>query len=146
MKKISNVLMFLTLIAIALISCKKDVVEPPTHALHGNWEESDLNGLSRRLSFSNDQSFQLSIAYTDGGSTVFLGTYQINGASIKVNIQEMQEQQPNKPLIRTASSANLYEDATYSIDTNVLLLNYTSYPADAPVATTAKFNRIIAID
>lgn len=132
--------------AICLSSCKKDPEAQPENLLTGDWRETDMDGLIRSVKFTKDRSFSLSMSYGDGGGTRYTGTYQIKGDSLKVATAEKLVQEPGKAVQRTATTDQLYEKATFSVAGDTLTLKYVTYPADAPVPTTAKFRRMITID
>ena len=146
MKNLTAAISVLLLFSLSFFSCKKDRDVNPENLIKGNWEEMDLNGLHRSLNFTKDNSFFLTIVLNDGSSIRFIGTYQIQGDRLNITTTEKLEQEPGKPVKRTATNYTLYENATFSIAGDILNLNYTSYPADAPVNTPAKFRRMITID
>jgi hypothetical protein len=146
MKTLTTAISVLFLFSVSFFSCKKDRNVNPENLIKGNWEEMDLNGLQRSLNFTKDNSFFLNIVLNEGSSIQFIGTYQIQGDKLKITTTEKLEQEPGKPVQRTATNYTLYENATFSIAGDILNLNYTSYPADAPVNTPAKFRRLITID
>ena len=94
MKTLTTAISSLLLFSLSFFSCKKDRNVQPENLIKGNWEEMDLNGLKRSLNFTKDNSFFLTIAYNDGGSTQFIGTYQIQGDRLNITTTEMLEQQP----------------------------------------------------
>jgi hypothetical protein len=49
-------------------------------------------------------------------------------------------------VVKSQPNGEIYENATFSISGDTLTLKYTTYPADAPVSTTARFKRGIDID
>ena len=146
MKNLATTISVLLLFSVSFFSCKKDRDVNPENLIKGNWEEMGLNGLTRSLNFTKDKSFFLTIVLNDGSSIRFIGTYQIQGDRLKITTTEKLEQEPGKPVQRTPTNYTLYENATFSIVGDILNLNYTSYPADAPVNTPAKFRRLITID
>lgn len=134
------------LLALGLGSCKKDRNEKPDTKLTGPWAELELSGLTRRITFNGDRSFSLLIGYPGGGGSMLKGSYLTKGDSLKVQVREIVEDQPGQPTKVSGPTSILYDKATYSIKGDTLTLNYTSYPADGPVATTAKFKKAITID
>lgn len=146
MKTLTSTISVLLLFSIGFSSCKKDKKVQLQNPINGNWEEMGLNGLKRSVNFAKDNTFFLTIAYNDGGSTQFIGTYQVKGNELTATSTETLEQKPGKPVERTSMNFSLYEKATFSIAGDTLKLNYISYPADAPVNTLAKFRRLTTID
>jgi len=141
MKTLITACSFLLLLSLSLASCKKDKSSPSDSQLIGEWQEMGLDGINRSLKFKDDQTFHFSIDDKSGDRTVISGTYRTEGNSLEVLAQEMELHQPNQSPIRQSYQNQLYENATFEISKNVLTLNYTSYPADAPFPTTAKFQR-----
>ena len=127
-------------------SCKKDREPQPEKSLIGDWRETELNGFTRSVKFTQDRSFFLSIGHDDGNGIMYAGEYRIKGDSLIVSTKEMLVQEPGKVGQRTATTYPLYEKATFNVNGDTLTLKYITYPADGPVPTTAKFRRMITID
>jgi hypothetical protein len=150
--KLSN-RMRVTLLSSALLcvmlasACKKDKNEP-AKKLYGQWEETGLSNVgSRSLSITKD-SIYLNIWISSGGvlsETVRIsGAYQLKGDSLITSAKERVESKSNGQVIsRKPVTGKMYEKATYKVEDNKLTINYTTYPADAPVATTANFRRLL---
>ena len=143
MKTIITAFSFLLLLSLSLVSCKKDGSSPSRRELVGEWREL---GLNRSLRFKRDQTFQFSVDHGDGSGTVIAGTYKTEGDSLEITAQKMLQQLPGQSLKWETANHTLYENATFDIFKDVLTLKYTTYPADAPLPTTAKFQRQIVID
>lgn len=139
MKILVTACSFLLLILSTLSSCKKDEASSP--ALIGEWKEMELGDVTRTLTFKKDQSFEFSVKYKDDIHTVVTGTYETKGNTLEVLALQIQTYQSDQTLVKESTSLQLYEDATFSISKDVLTLQYTTYPADAPMPTTAKFQR-----
>ncbi|ETZ22797.1 hypothetical protein [Pedobacter sp. V48] len=146
MKALTAVFSFLILFSICFTSCEKDREAPSESALVGDWQELDLTGFVRSVKFTNKNEFQFSTGNNEGYATKYTGTYQILSDSLKIETKEMLSQDPGKPAVKTATTFELYEKATFSISGDILTLKYITYPADAPVTTTAKFRKAITID
>lgn len=143
MKKLT-IAFTLALVCISLLACDKE--RSYEHPLVGEWREMDLSGVFRTVIFTNDQKFHVVIADMHGYATIYLGSYQLDGDKLKMFTQEMVNSEPRKPAVKTASNVPLYENATFSIAGDILTMNYISYPADAPVSTTAKFRKAVPVD
>lgn len=120
--------------------------EKPTNVLTGQWHELNLTGFGRSLKFNASNEFVFSAGDHEGHATNYYGTYQLNGDSLKISIKEKLIQEPGKPAVKSPSNHLLYEKAIFKVLGDTLVLNYITYPADAPIATTAKFRRAIVID
>jgi len=137
---------FLCVLSLCLGSCKKDRRTQPENLLIGDWRQTEDNHLIRSFKFSKDLSFSLSVGRVYDTSTMYKGTYQIKGDSLKITTTELIVQEPGKAAQWIAAPYQLYEKATFKISDNRLTLNYITYPADGPVPTTAIFGRMIRID
>ncbi|MEO7214421.1 hypothetical protein [Mucilaginibacter sp.] len=138
-------------IAISISSCKKS--GNYTKSLIGNWNEPAMpSGFRRNLVFYSDGTF--TAAFTtypsplSGGisftiTTSYSGTFTVKGDSLLTNITTMAEQENTSTPVTSPSTQKLYEYATFKVSGNTLMLKYTTYPADAPVATEAKFTRVL---
>jgi len=76
-----------------------------------------------------------------------IGKYSISGDRLMVNISSsLEKSSTGKIITNTPINYVLFENGKFNIDNRVLTINYTTYPADAPVPTVAKFNQLIPID
>lgn len=146
MKRFTITLSLLLSVSLCLISCKKDNEADPENPLVGTWVELDLTAASRSINFSKDKVFTLSVGYHNGSSTVISGTYSLEADRLKTKSLEIRDQQAGMNVVKSEPNGEIYENATFSISGNTLTLKYTTYPADAPVSTTAKFKKGITID
>lgn len=144
MKVLITACSFLLLLLSTSTSCKKDEASPS--GLIGEWKEMELGDLNRTLTFRKDQTFQFSVNFKDGNVTIITGTYGTNGESLKVTAEEIQEHQSGQAPLKESTRLQLYENATFNISKDTLTLQYTTYPADGPVHTTARFQRQINTD
>lgn len=144
MKTIITACCLLLLLSFTLASCKKDKTSPSE--LIGEWTEMGSGDFNRILTFTQDQTFQFSVITKDGHVTTVTGSYKTEGNSLKVAAKEIQEYRSGQPPVKEPTSIRLFEDATFNISNNVLDLQYTTYPADAPLSTHAKFERKNDID
>lgn len=79
--------------------------------------------------------------------SALVGKYSISDDKLKVNItSEVEISRDGKVIKTTPNNYTLFDDGRFSIVRDVLTLNYTTYPADAPVATIRKYNKILAVD
>jgi hypothetical protein len=148
MKTLTTVCCFL-LLSLGLGSCKKDRDVQPKNSLIGDWIEQDLNNYNsytRRLNFSETNQFQMLSYQTTKDMFSYNGTYKVKQDSIKFLTVETIHSEEGKPEVKTATNYPVYEKATFNIVRDTLILKYISYPADAPVETTAKFLRPMKID
>ena len=145
MKKLTTLFATLMVLLLGFTSCKKDKAD---HELWGEWREKELTGLSRRINFNANNSFFMAVTTESAPniSTALIGTYTLQGDVLKVTITEKLVYEVGKPDQKSPDQTKLFENATFSIKDNVLTLNYTTYPADAPVATVAKYERAQRID
>lgn len=146
MKKLVLTSLLLLSISLCFTSCKKDNPGDPENPLVGTWSELDLTAASRSINFTKDKTFNLSVGYSNGGGTLISGTYSLEGNRLKTKSLEMREQQPGSSVVKSVPNGEIYENATFSISGDTLTLKYTTYPADAPVSTTARFKKGITID
>jgi hypothetical protein len=129
-----------------LSGCKKEKkTQPETfNTILGGWNETPITvGTSRNLNFGPDSTFVMTITnYDTPTSTIkFSGTFKIKGDSLLVTIKEKSIREGNNPAATTPADDKLYENAKFNVNDAVLTLNYTTYPADGPVPTQAKFRR-----
>jgi hypothetical protein len=127
-------------------ACKKDKNEP-AKKLYGQWEETGLSNVGRSLSITKD-SIYVNIWISTGGvlseTLRISGTYQLKGDSLITSAKERVESKSNGQLIsRKPVTGEMYEKATYKVEDNRLTIKHTTYPADAPVTTTANFRRLL---
>lgn len=109
----------------------------------GGWNETGLSAnVSRSLRFYGD-SVALNIAASGVvySLTKISGTYKVQGNNLVFNFDKQFVMESGRQSALTPYTGKLYENATFSVDGNTLTLKYTTYPADAPVVTTAKFTR-----
>lgn len=138
------------LLSFVLISCKKDKTPLGSpDVLTGGWEEVPQSAYSRRLSFSLGGKFSMQMRDQSNQYWIseVIGKYSISGDKLMVNISSSLEKSSTGKIIRnTPTNYVLFENGKFNIDNRVLTVNYTTYPADAPVPTVAKFNQLIPID
>ena len=144
---ISGLLMLLSLV---MISCKKDKTPAgPKDALTGSWEEVPQKAYSRRLLFGEGGNFSMQIRDQDNQywSIEVIGKYTISGDQLIVNTSSnLEKSSTGKIISNTPINYVLFDKGKFSINQQVLTINYTTYPADGPVATAAKFSQLIPID
>lgn len=144
---ISGLLMLLSFVT---ISCKKDKTSAGSpDVLTGGWEEVPQKAYSRRLSFSLGGKFSMQIRDQSNQywSSEVIGQYSISGDRLIVNISSnLEKSSTGKIITNTPINYVLFENGKFNIDNHVLSVNYTTYPADAPIPTVAKFNQLIPID
>jgi len=141
----------LVVLAVVLVSasaCKKDKTQPVQKpALQGDWKELSLSaGMERIISFRSDKSFSMVVVNLVTPSVMmntYTGTYTVTNGNVKVNITEEKVTQDKVVVSTKAVNLTLYDNGTYTVENNVLTLKYTTYPADAPVNTEAKFKRLL---
>ena len=142
--KMLNACKLLLVLSVVMVSCKKDD-KVEKDVLNGAWVETPLQTYNHPLRFESDGRFAMEYLHPDGSAkTTFNGKYLIKGDSLKVNIQEMLEQQGSGTVVRTPANSVMFEKGTFSIRDNVLTINYITYPADAPVQTQSKFKAILS--
>lgn len=126
-----------------LISCKKDtnIDQLNQKAIIGSWTETPLDPqFNRTLYFGKDGSFTLHPTYfgTSTSGYTINGTYIISGNKLTITITEEIIKEISKPQVNHPVNYVLFDKATFTITGNKLLLDYLSYPADAPVKTSMK--------
>ncbi len=109
-----------------------------------------------KLSFKHDLTFIRKITnygvYPRSGSqsiSAWLetdGTYRIENNKLIFSPHSLKTwdsfySNPGPTVIRPYPYGSIFEDCTYRIEENTLILTYLSYPADAPVVTTRSFSR-----
>jgi hypothetical protein len=144
---ITSMLSCLLISSLLILSgCKKEKkTQPETfNTILGGWYETPITvSISRNLNFGSDGTFIMTIANYGTPTSVikFSGTFKIKGDSLLVTIKEKSIREGNNPATTTPANDKLYESAKFNVNDSILTLNYTTYPADAPVSTQAKFRR-----
>jgi hypothetical protein len=146
-KLIKHCVLYSLLIGSLLIigGCKKEKNQTDTlNKLLGDWHETPvMDSTSRTLHFSKDGTFATIFTY-QGTPTAVLkssGTFKIKGDSLLVTIKEKSIQGSNQPAVVNQVNLSFYDNATFNVTNSTLTIKYTTYPADAPVATEAKFQK-----
>lgn len=153
--KYSTLIRYCILALVMVVSfsaCKKS--GSTSKSIYGQWNEpANPGGYGRGLYFGGDGTFIASFtSYPQpspaGGTTTLSvtalkGTYIIKGDSLLTTVNTMTVAEGNGSPVITPSSQKLFAFATIKINNNTLLINYTSYPADAPVPTQITFNRLL---
>src|SRR6478672_10272534 len=89
-------------------------------------------------------------AGTASAYTQISGTYQIDGDRLTITGNRTATWDSfygaNSPERVTNVNTEVFKDARFRIVTGNLILDYITYPADAPVPTTESFSRLIPID
>jgi hypothetical protein len=145
--KLKRSMLYSLLIGSLLIigGCKKE--NNQTDALNnllGDWRETPvMDSTSRTLHFSKDGTFATVFTYhgTPGAVLKSSGTFKIKGDSLLVTVKEKSIQGANEPAVVNQVTESFYDNATFNVTNSILTLKYTTYPADAPVATEAKFQK-----
>ncbi|MBA3891272.1 MAG: hypothetical protein H0X64_12160 [Gemmatimonadaceae bacterium] len=78
-----------------------------------------------------------------GYMTIF-GTYTTNGNSLRFTGERRVgwDRALGPDVVEEAYEQDMYENATFQVIRNTLVLRYTTYPADAPQLTTKIFVRV----
>lgn len=139
--KTFTVFSVVALLFLSILSCKKDPLVQPENSLSGSWEELDLNGFKRALSFTTDNKFVYLMEFSDGSSTLISGDYLSEGLSLSLTGTNKIELEPGKVPKNTSGKYGLFESASYTIEGQILTIKYISYPADAPVDTFIRYRR-----
>ena len=136
--------------------------EPPGTALVGGWLAptealSPTGTLERTLSFADDGTFQSTVnmygiypGNTPGKLSAFTatkGTYVVGGDRLTMTATRQitwdsfygSGSQPTEHTV----NQSVFDQAHFTLTNNALVLNYLTYPADAPVATTLAFFRLM---
>ncbi|RNL54527.1 hypothetical protein [Pedobacter jejuensis] len=147
--KISNTLIVLILFTLSFSSCKKpgkDVLS--RDALTGAWEELPTQSTSRTLIFEPGGKFtsKLKMKGSNDWFIMVSGTYATDADNVIVNITEEQERDASGKITKTPVNFRYFDKGKFNIQNFVLTIDYKTYPADAPVDTQAKFNKILPID
>ncbi|RFZ81133.1 hypothetical protein DYU05_20450 [Mucilaginibacter terrenus] len=159
-RAVTTFLKAFTVLCICLLaaSCKKENSNPVKSSattLEGTWLKIDESPGSTitNLQFYGGNQFQMIFVQLDASQQSntpkyqlnLRGTYRIDGNKLAITIsQKIETNGTNTPVV-TPSSEKVFENATYNVSDHTLTLNYTTYPADAPVATQAKF-RLFMLD
>lgn len=133
-----------TALSLTLFSCKKD--KNPSSTILGEWYEKLPASTERHIHFYGDSVKFLIIDYSKPAvtpTTELKGTFIVKGDHLNINITETVSRENNKVISRAPFTGKIYENATFTVNDDKLTLNYTSYPADAPVASTTIFKRIL---
>lgn len=127
-------------------SCKKE--KNQTDLLNdviGNWKETPVtDNVSRTVQFSKDGTIVMTFINQQPAPVFtlkFSGTFKIKGDSLKVTLKEQSAQDGDQQPVITPTNALLYDKATFNVTNSILTLKYVTYPADAPLATEAKFQK-----
>jgi len=143
MKKIFLALSLILISAILFSACKKDnPATPETPAIIGSWTETPASPMFQRtLFFAADGTFTMHFSYLGfvPGAETISGTYATSGEKLNLKVLKHVHSEPNKAPETLTTNPQLYDQATYKISGNTLTFTYFSYPADAPVKTTATF-------
>lgn len=136
----------LLLLVIVAGACKKDkpgAVFPIE--LTGYWLENvrfDGSVISyKEIHFWGDSVKFTSVDVASYQFTSARGTYSTQGDKLITNFKEVTVHRGGKMISRGPVSGSYLENATYTLNAINLTLNYTTYPADAPMNTTIVFNR-----
>jgi hypothetical protein len=145
-------------LAAGLLSCSDPLV--PTADLHGTWSSGRMTMQPRGswevvLTFSPDGRFSQTVSnygvYAGTSSnelvaaTVITGSYSFVDDRLEVHplTHTWMDTFYDEPGPHNGEPpASLFTDCRYRIMGPVLTLQYTTYPADAPVETTATFARV----
>lgn len=137
----------LLIILLLAVACKKENAQQSANSgLVGTWtEQSGPAGMNRSLMFGRDSIYFViwdSSTPATSQVTYINGTYSTDGHQLSTHFKETVIRQNNNQVIyRAPFIGTLFDNATYELSGNRLVLHYTSYPADAPVATTMVLNR-----
>lgn len=146
MKSIKNILLLAVILVTSLLSCKKDKAEKPSHPLSGEWHLTDTEGYFTRIIFGEGNNFSYVVSSKDWSmTTAVLGSFSTDRNGLKVTVLKRLVQEKDKETILVTSDTPFFDQATFSIENNILTLNYTTYPADAPVPITLKFTKALSL-
>jgi hypothetical protein len=114
----------------------------PAGALVGRWIETDSP--HRHLVLRSNGTFENSGA---SGFTYWRheGTFEANGSTIEFFPQRFVSRAgPELPetVEEPSSYSSIFENCSFEVEGRVLVLSYTTYPADAPVPTTMRLLRM----
>jgi len=142
--KTLNFFGLLLMLSVLFVSCKKTVYIIKSDELAGDWIETPQASITRTLHFETDGKFSTKISSADGSVAVTLnGKYAIKGDSLKVNILERLSKDDSGQIVKTTGNSVYFEKGTFSVQNSQLTINHITYPADAPVATKSRYNRIL---
>ncbi|MFD2287005.1 hypothetical protein GJU39_09645 [Pedobacter petrophilus] len=149
--KLLKTFALLLLLPFLFISCKKynPSGTPPDVLTGSSWEEVPQRAYSKRISFENGGNFSIQFRNQDNQywATVMSGKYSISEDKLTVNItSNVEKSSTGKTIKSTPENFLLFDKDRFVIENSVLTVNYLTYPADGPVPTVAKFNRLIPID
>jgi len=147
-KKTLNTCGLLILLSLTMLSCKKNAEENlPKDALTGAWQEI-ATGYNRVLIFDPGNKITILVRMSQNvdWSLKLTGKYTVDGDNLTAKITEQTERQSSGALITTPVNFQWFDKGKFSVKNFVLTINYKTYPADAPVDTESKFNKIIPID
>ncbi|MFC4210110.1 hypothetical protein ACFOWA_02880 [Pedobacter lithocola] len=144
-----NTLVVIILVTLSFSSCKKpgkDLL--PKDALTGAWEELPTQPTSRTLIFEPGGKFtsKLKMKGTYDWFILASGTYAIDADNIFVTITEVQERDAFGKITKSPVNFSYFDKGKFNIKDFVLTIDYKTYPADSPMDTQAKFNKILPID
>ncbi|MCD0488557.1 hypothetical protein LPB86_09965 [Pedobacter sp. MC2016-14] len=146
MTSIKNFLFLFIILLTGLLSCKKDKVEKPSHPLSGEWQLTDTEGYFTRVIFGEGNNFSYVISSKDWSmTTAVLGSFTTDENKLTITVNKRLVQEKGKETILVTSDTPFFDQATFSIEDKTLTLNYTTYPADAPVPTTLKLTRALSL-
>ena len=132
---------------IALItSCKRQTADQKKSnyidKLSGEWLEVSP-AHQRRLIFMDDGKFAMFIGEGNNYTIKISGNYTVKGDSLKAKAIEQLEKQEDKSTIKTELNNIVFERATYKFKDGQLIINYITYPADAPIETILTLKRVL---
>ncbi|WP_345209422.1 hypothetical protein [Mucilaginibacter gynuensis] len=141
---LTKLLTFALVCAITFTACVKERTIKPEKkiSLAGSWTETPPAGeYTREIFFSADSAFTMHYIglVTPLFSATSTGTYKIEGDKLIVSIKEVFVKEANKPGITTTLDQVLFDKATFSLKSNLLNIDFVTYPADGPVPTNLKF-------
>ncbi|WP_157274894.1 hypothetical protein [Pedobacter sp. Leaf194] len=147
MKRYLTTLMLLLSLSVTMISCKKNGIENLSKdALTGTWQEVST-GYNRVLIFEpgNKITILIKMSQFADWSLKLTGKYVADGDNLTAKLTEQTEKQASGS-VTTPVNYTWFDKGKFNIKNFVLTVNYKTYPADAPVDTETKFNKIVAID
>ncbi|OOQ61711.1 hypothetical protein [Mucilaginibacter pedocola] len=138
---------------VLLSACKKDkkvkTDEPREKGLFTSWIiDPQVPGSEQTLYFDRDSTFYMrTFTYsTDlviSSHEVLSGKFRTKGDSLKFMVTQRKSKIGNAEEVTTPANDKIYDHAVFQIKDNKLILKYDSYPADAPVATTATYREYL---
>ncbi|TFF39669.1 hypothetical protein [Mucilaginibacter psychrotolerans] len=145
--------LLLVVVVLVMSSCKKSGSTPAN--LIGTWNEpANPAGYSRSVSFAADGNFTAMFISSPrpngaggvyaGNITIYKGTFSVKRDSLITHISTMSAQEDAGTAVVTPSTQKLFEYATYKVNNNQLTINYTTYPADAPMPTQVNYTRAVS--